>query len=127
MNYTQEDYLDQEVENVIAFDGPSITFSHIRADDNGLRPYQSVLKHDIYDLWDRINNVMLQMPTGTGKTVVFASIVHDILSWCKVNSHHSKILIIAHRKELIYQASKKLEKVPHGIIQSGKQIGRAHV
>jgi superfamily II DNA or RNA helicase len=60
------------------------------------------------------------MPTGTGKTIVFTSIVRDIRKWCQRNSKDSKILIVAHRKELIEQASNKLGSLTHGIIQSGK-------
>lgn len=115
-----ESYLDQEIESVKPFEGPVIRFSHIEADDSGLRPYQMEIKHQVYALWDKMDNVMLQMPTGTGKTIVFTSIVKDILRWCKQHSPDSKILIIAHRKELIQQASNKLKNAPHGIIQSGK-------
>lgn len=103
----REDYLDEEITEVEPFEGPSIRFSHIEADNEGLRGYQCDMKHDIYDKWDYMTNVMLQMPTGTGKTVVFASIVKDILRWCRENSPESKILVIAHRKELIRQAAKK--------------------
>ena len=95
-----ESYLDQEIESVKPFEGPVIRFSHIEADDSGLRPYQMEIKHQVYALWDKMDNVMLQMPTGTGKTIVFTSIVKDILRWCKQHSPDSKILIIAHRKEL---------------------------
>jgi superfamily II DNA or RNA helicase len=112
------EYLDTEIEEVKPFDGPSICFSHIQSLDDGLRPYQVSLKHSIYSLWDKMNNVMLQMPTGTGKTIVFTSIVKDIRRWCMKNSPKSKILIVAHRKELIMQASDKLGNQPHGIIQS---------
>ena len=119
MNINNEEYLDQEVESVQAFEGPAICFSHIESNVTGLRPYQAQIKKDIYDLWDSIGNVMLQMPTGTGKTIVFTSIVRDILHWCRLNSPESKILIIAHRKELIEQASDKLSNIAHGIIQSG--------
>ena len=114
----QDEYLDQEVDQVEPYAGPAIRFSHIESDDTGLRLYQSDMKHDVYNLWDRIDNVMLQMPTGTGKTVVFTSIVKDILRWCLEHSPESKILIIAHRKELIQQASNKLGRQPHGIIMS---------
>ena len=107
----RESYLDQEVDVVKPFDGPAIRFSHIEANDDGLRPYQSEMKQQVYDLWDRIDNVMLQMPTGTGKTIVFTSIVRDIRKWCLRNSIESKILIIAHRKELIDQASNKLGSI----------------
>lgn len=115
-------YLDEEVDIVIPFERPKIRFSHIEANDEGLRPYQSEMKRDVYAMWDRIDNVMLQMPTGTGKTIVFTSIVKDIRRWCIKNSPNSKILIVAHRKELIDQASGKLGKLLHGIIQSGKPM-----
>lgn len=118
----QDEFLDQEIEQVEPFEGPAILFSHIAADDRGLRPYQLEMKHNVYSLWDKMNNVMLQMPTGTGKTIVFASIVKDIRSWCTKNSPDSKILIVAHRKELISQASQKLSGQPHGIIQSGHHM-----
>lgn len=118
----QEDYLEQEVESVEPFSGPAIRFSHIEADNTGLRPYQAEMKEDIYRMWDRMDNVMLQMPTGTGKTIVFTSIVRDILAWCKTNSPESKILIVAHRKELITQAWNKLKGVNRGIIMSGEPL-----
>ena len=119
MDNNSEEYLDQEIESVQAFEGPTIHFSHIDSNEVGLRPYQVHIKNDIYNKWDDVENVMLQMPTGTGKTIVFTSIVRDILQWCAHNSPLSQILIIAHRKELIEQASDKLSNIPHGIIQSG--------
>lgn len=114
-----EDYLDQEVERVEAFAGPAIQFSHIEGNTTGLRPYQKHMKDEVYSLWDKMDNLMIQMPTGTGKTIVFTSVVRDIQRWCKVHSPESKILIVAHRKELITQASGKLKDIPHGIIMSG--------
>ncbi|WP_304194967.1 DEAD/DEAH box helicase family protein [Phocaeicola plebeius] len=122
MDYNPREYLEQEIEQVIPYNGPSMKFSHIVSNDEGLREYQSEMKREVYKLWDNVDNVMLQMPTGTGKTIVFTSIVRDILKWCCLNSPDSKILILAHRKELIEQASKKLDKIPHGIIQSGKPM-----
>jgi len=119
-NVQYESYLDQEVDEVKAFEGPAIRFSHIEANNDGLYKHQADIKQKIYALWDKIDNVMLQMPTGTGKTIVFASIVKDIRRWCQQHSKESKIVIIAHRKELIEQASNKLGKLPHGIIQRGK-------
>ena len=120
-NCSNFDYLDEEVEQVSAFAGPAIRFSHIEADNAGLRPYQAEMKLKVYSLWDKMDNVMLQMPTGTGKTIVFTSVVKDIRKWCVEHSPESKILIVAHRKELIDQASRKLGAIPHGIIQSGKR------
>lgn len=122
-----EDYLDKEVEQVEAFAGPAIRFSHIESDTTGLRPYQQKMKEEVYSLWDRMDNLMLQMPTGTGKTIVFTSVVRDIQRWCKDNSAESKILIVAHRKELITQASSKLKDIPHGIIMSGTKQEMQHM
>lgn len=62
-----------------------------------LRPYQKQKIKEIYDVWQSHRSVMLQMPTGTGKTVLFNQIVKDELA------NNSKLLIIAHRKELIDQ------------------------
>jgi superfamily II DNA or RNA helicase len=62
-----------------------------------LRPYQNQKIKEIYDAWQNHRSVMLQMPTGTGKTVLFNQIVKDELA------NNSKVLIIAHRKELIDQ------------------------
>ena len=119
-NCSNLDYLDEEVEQVSAFAGPAIRFSHIEADNAGLRPYQAEMKLKVYSLWDKMDNVMLQMPTGTGKTIVFTSVVKDIRKWCVEHSPESKILIVAHRKELIDQASRKLGSLAHGIIQGAK-------
>ena len=127
MMITAEDYLDQEVERVEAFAGPLIQFSHIEADSRGLRPYQQQMKEDVYSLWDKMDNLMIQMPTGTGKTIVFTSVVRDIRRWCSLHSPESKILIVAHRKELITQASSKLKDVPHGIIMSGMKQQMQHM
>ena len=62
-----------------------------------LRPYQNQKIKEIYDAWQNHRSVMLQMPTGTGKTVLFNQIVKDELA------NNSNLLIIAHRKELIDQ------------------------
>ena len=122
-----EENLDQEVELVEAYAGPTIQFSHIEAEKTGLRPYQLQMKEEVYGLWDKMDNLMIQMPTGTGKTIVFTSVVRDIQQWCKVHSPESKILIVAHRKELITQASGKLKDIPHGIIMSGNKQELHHM
>jgi superfamily II DNA or RNA helicase len=82
-----------------------------------LRPYQS-------DLLDRINkswfsgtrSIVCQLPTGGGKTILFATAVHE------ANQKGLKCLILAHREELIKQAADKLEIItndPVGIIKAG--------
>jgi superfamily II DNA or RNA helicase len=86
----------------------------ILSSDNGLRDYQINIKNEIYSAWqNEFRRVMLQMPTGTGKTKVFSSVVWDYLRYFKDNSDNyisSKILIIAHRKELLDQIASHLEQ-----------------
>ncbi len=86
--------------------------------DMNLRPYQQFSKREIFKKWNSFFNVMLQFPTGTGKTVLFTSIIKDLTS-----IKDTKILILAHRKELIDQISEHLSlyKIDHGIISSGRK------
>jgi superfamily II DNA or RNA helicase len=91
--------------------------------DKLLRPYQQTAKEEIFAAWDECDNVMFQMPTGTGKTRLFTSIISDIKAWGILKQQEPKILIIAHRVELIEQISENLDKykVNHGIIAGGKE------
>ena len=96
-------------------------YSNIETIDKMLFPYQKEMKHSVFTKWDTMNNVMVQMPTGTGKTILFASIVRDLRNWIMGNHLHSHILILAHVRELIEQAADKLGKrgIDCGIIMSG--------
>ncbi len=84
--------------------------------DTRLRYYQQSLKNEVFVLWRKHFNVMLQLPTGTGKTVLFTSIIRDLTV-----AKDTKIVILAHRKELIEQISEHLSRydIEHGIITSG--------
>ena len=99
-----------------------MNYKDISRTDNSLRPYQQQAKEEIFSAWDECDAVMFQMPTGTGKTRLFSSIISDIKIWGVQNGEDVKILIIAHRIELIDQISENLEryKVSHGIIAGGK-------
>ena len=44
--------------------------------DTTLRSYQQTAKENIFAEWDEYASVMLQMPTGTGKTRLFTSIIN---------------------------------------------------
>ena len=46
-------------------------FSEICVIDVSLRPYQQKAKKEIFESWDKVDSVMFQMPTGTGKTRLF--------------------------------------------------------
>ena len=104
-------------------------YSEISKIDRSLRPYQQEAKNNIFSAWDECDNVMFQMPTGTGKTRLFSSVISDIKTWGVQHGIPIKILIIAHRIELIEQISENLEKykVSHGIIAGGKQRDLKHL
>ena len=97
-------------------------YSEISNHDPSLRPYQQKAKDDIFTAWDECGSLMFQMPTGTGKTRLFTSLIQDIKLWQIENGEEGKILIIAHRVELIEQISKSLQRydIVHGIIAGGK-------
>jgi len=83
-----------------------------------LRDYQQLAKEDIFDKWNLIDNILYQMPTGTGKTRLFTSIIRDINIWGLRHNINFRILIIAHRSELIEQSSRSLDKyrIKHGVL-----------
>jgi superfamily II DNA or RNA helicase len=82
-----------------------------------LRDYQTELIQQVFSRWfsgDR--HLMLQLPTGGGKTIIFTAIANEFIIKAE------PVLIIAHREELITQAAAKLEAVtniPVGIIKAG--------
>ena len=71
--------------------------------DKELRDYQREAKAAIYKMWIQKRSIMLQMPTGTGKTRLFASISRDLFDWGAEHKKAVKILLLAHRIELIDQ------------------------
>lgn len=90
-------------------------------EDITLRDYQKQSKEKIYSLWQNHKSVMLQMPTGTGKTRIFASIVKDLHNTSAKLGIPIKVLLLAHRDELIDQISENVGRrynVRHGIIKS---------
>ena len=98
-------------------------YSSILRHDGNLRSYQIDAKEQIFRAWDTYDSVMLQMPTGTGKTFLFTSIIKDIVDFYKSNKLEINILIVAHRIELLDQISASLKKygVPHGFIQGTRE------
>lgn len=70
-----------------------------------LRPYQEEARTKIKDEWDKGNKkTLLVLPTGCGKTIVFAMIASDMVKKGK------RVLILAHRAELLEQAADKIRK-----------------
>ena len=71
-----------------------------------LRPYQNEIITRLNSQWeDGTRRVMIQMPTGTGKTEVFAAIVKRYLQ-----NHDYQVLILVHRKELVEQIMERMKK-----------------
>lgn len=71
-----------------------------------LRPYQQESKDSIFNEWDKgVLRTLLVLPTGCGKTIVFAKVTEQ----CVENG--DRVLILAHRGELLEQATDKIQKV----------------
>ena len=69
-----------------------------------LRPYQQQARERIHAEWENGHTrTLLVLPTGTGKTIVFASVAAD-----QVRAG-DRVLILAHRGELLEQAADGIE------------------
>lgn len=69
-----------------------------------LRPYQEDSVVSIYNEWDVLNvdATLLVQATGLGKTISFAEVIRQ---W---DASRGRILVMAHRDELIFQAVNKI-------------------
>ena len=68
-----------------------------------LRPYQKEAKDAILKSWEEFQRSLLVLPTGTGKTIVFSKVAEE-------RTKAGKVLIMAHREELLSQAADKIWK-----------------
>jgi ATP-dependent helicase IRC3 len=70
-----------------------------------LRPYQreaiDVIKRK---LWATVNNQVVKLPTGMGKTVLFAALPDEL------EFGNKRMMVLVHREELATQAADKLRK-----------------
>ena len=77
--------------------------------NDALRNYQQEMIDRLEEAWKQCRSVMLQMPTGTGKTVLMAEVIRRSLtpgpSPVREGSSNKNagILIVAHRRELLDQ------------------------
>jgi superfamily II DNA or RNA helicase len=69
-----------------------------------LRGYQNAARLAVAREWERVQRTLLVLPTGTGKTIVFSALA------CDVVARGGRVLILAHREELIRQAADKLRR-----------------
>lgn len=65
------------------------------------RDYQILAKRAVFREWERVRSTCLVMATGTGKTHVFSGIIDEF---------NRPTLVLAHRRELVYQARDRIQK-----------------
>jgi superfamily II DNA or RNA helicase len=80
-----------------------------------LRDYQAELIEEVRGAYKRVRRVLMVLPTGGGKTVIFAYITEGAAQ------KGNRICIVAHREEIVDQISTALDEmgVRHGRIQAG--------
>jgi superfamily II DNA or RNA helicase len=88
-----------------------------------LRPYQEQLIKELYYLLKTTMRVLVVSPTGSGKTVITASIIKDAIS------RGRKCWFIVHREELVLQTKETMAKigVTCGIIKAGFDESESNV
>lgn len=70
-----------------------------------LRPYQQDAMDAILEAWENgTHKTLLVLPTGCGKTIVFAKVTEECVR------QGDRVLILAHRGELLEQAADKIAK-----------------
>ena len=70
-----------------------------------LRNYQQEARKAIQEEWGKgVKKTLLVLPTGCGKTIVFSKVIEDRVKLGE------RVLVLAHRGELLDQAADKLEK-----------------
>ncbi len=68
-----------------------------------LRPYQNEAKDAVFGEWEKgTRRTLLVLPTGCGKTIVFAKVAEECVRKGR------RVLILAHRVELLEQAADKI-------------------
>lgn len=89
-----------------------------------LHQYQIEVVKDIQGSWAKHRRILLQMPTGTGKTHVFCEIIRQ-----HREEHRGKrILVLTHKRELVRQTFDRLRRfgIMPGVILSGHQESPEH-
>ena len=72
-----------------------------------LRDYQIDICSRVSEAFENHRSVMVQMPTGTGKTIVLAELVKQLM----MKDEGVRILIVAHRRELIEQIKATIKRM----------------
>lgn len=83
-----------------------------------LRPYQRDAIDAVFKAWaDGMKRPAIVLPTGAGKTVVFSSLVREWLHDTQYTrtTQGRRVIILAHRDELVDQAIDKLRAIAPGL------------
>jgi len=90
MNFLFTDWNEAEVQQAVE----RVSHQSIK-----LRPYQEEAVASVFREWELHKSTMVNLATGMGKSVIFAEVMRrwDVPTM-------GKVMLIAHRKELIYQA-----------------------
>ena len=97
------------------------------AEPRKLYPYQEAAVNSIFEKLQSISsssNLLFQLPTGGGKTIIFAEIAKRY-----IEKFQKKVLILTHRVELSYQTSDVLaeKQIANKIINSSvKELPNQH-
>ena len=68
-----------------------------------LRPYQADASDAIFKEWQENDSTLVVMPTGGGKTILFADVIRRVFP--------RRALMIGHREEFIFQMRDKIQRV----------------
>lgn len=109
-------------------EAPSISEGADSTEPIVARPYQEACVKAIYEWWHSRKGEypVCVLPTASGKTIIFSLLIRSVLGrWPDV-----RVMILAHRKELLGQAEKKLKRVwpgaDTGIYCAGLSRREAH-
>ena len=75
-----------------------------------LRDYQNAAVEGVLNAWKTCRSALCVLPTGCGKTVVFAEVIRRML-FSRPGGRATHAMILAHREELVHQAADKVSKV----------------
>ena len=91
--------------------------------DIQLYDYQEEMRGKIDAAFKSCQSVMVQMPTGTGKTYLLASVVYGEIE----RSDKASVWIVVHRRELVEQIEETIERLVDSIEAAGARRALYHV
>lgn len=87
------------------------------------RPYQTEIIENVFTDWQRFNTLLVVAATGAGKTQVLWGVADRFI----VENPGARVMVLAHRQELISQPLERLEKFwPHRANQAGIVMGNSN-